>query len=91
MSYNKNQKLELDIIDMTKDGLGVAKKDLQVFFVKDAVPGDKVSAVVTKVTANVIYAKALDVISKSKYRVEPMCKVANRCGGCKLLNLDYDK
>lgn len=91
MSYNKNQKLELDIIDMTKDGLGVAKKDLQVFFVKDAVPGDKVSAVVTKVTSNVIYAKTLDVISKSKYRVEPMCKVANRCGGCKLLNLDYDK
>lgn len=91
MSYNKNEKIELDIIDMTKDGLGVAKVDSQVFFVKDAIVEDRVNAVITKVTTNIIYAKALEVINKSKYRVESKCKVSNSCGGCQLLNLDYKK
>lgn len=91
MSYKKNEKIELDIIDMTKDGLGVAKVDSQVFFVKDAIVEDRVNAVITKVTTNIIYAKALEVINKSKYRVEPKCKVSNSCGGCQLLNLGYKK
>lgn len=91
MSFSKNQKIELDIHDMTKEGLGIAKIDSQVFFVKDAIVGDKVSAIITKVSSNVIYAKTIKIICKSKYRVESKCKVANSCGGCQLLNLDYEK
>ena len=91
MSFSKNQKIELEINDMTKEGLGVAKEDSQVFFVKDTIVGDKVNAVITKVTSNLIYAKALEIISRSKDRVESKCKVANSCGGCQLLNLDYKK
>lgn len=91
MSFSKNEKIELDIIDMTKDGLGVAKVDSQVFFVKNAILEDRVNAVITKVTTNVIYAKALEIVSKSKYRVESKCDVSNSCGGCQLLNLDYKK
>ena len=75
MSFSKNEKIELDIIDMTKDGLGVAKVDSQVFFVKNAILEDRVNAVITKVTTNVIYAKALDIVNKSKYRVESKCDV----------------
>lgn len=91
MSYSKNEKIELDIIDMTKDGLGVAKVDSQVFFVKNAILEDKVNAIITKVATNVIYAKALDLVNKSKYRVRSKCDVSNSCGGCQLLNLDYKK
>lgn len=91
MSFSKNEKIEFDIIDMTKDGLGVAKVDSQVFFVKNAILEDRVNAVITKVTTNVIYAKALEIVSKSKYRVESKCNVSNSCGGCQLLNLDYKK
>ncbi|MBR4314267.1 MAG: 23S rRNA (uracil(1939)-C(5))-methyltransferase RlmD [Lachnospiraceae bacterium] len=91
MSYSKNEKIELDIIDMTKDGLGVAKVDSQVFFVKNAILEDRVNAVITKVTTNVIYAKALDLVNKSKYRVRSKCDVSNSCGGCQLLSLDYKK
>ena len=91
MTFNKNQKIELDIIDITKEGLGVAKIDSQVFFVKDAIVGDKVNAIITKAAANIIYAKAQEVIVKSEYRVDSKCKVSNSCGGCQLLNLDYQK
>ena len=91
MAFSKNQKIELEIIDITKEGLGIAKQDSQVFFVKDAIVGDKVNAVITRVNSSIIYAKALEIIKKSKDRVESKCKVANSCGGCQLLNLDYNK
>ena len=87
----KNDKIELDIVDMTKDGLGLAKVSGQVFFVKDGLIGDKVEAVITKTDKSVIYAKAISIINESKYRVESKCKVSNACGGCQLLNLDYNK
>lgn len=87
----KNDKIEIDIIDMTKDGLGLAKIDGQVFFVKDGLIGDKAEAVITKVDKSIIYAKTINIIEKSKYRVEANCIVFSACGGCQLLNLDYKK
>lgn len=95
--YKKNDKVELKIIDISTEGLGVAKLfDVEankniVFFVKDALVGDCVEAVITKVNKNAIFAKTLKVIEKSQYRVEPKCNVANVCGGCQLLSLDYKK
>lgn len=97
MILNKNEKIILDIIDINNDGLGIAKifdaennKNI-VFFVKDAILGDKVECIITKVANNVIFAKTINIIKKSQYRVEPKCKVHNVCGGCQLLSLDYNK
>ena len=87
----KNEKIKLDIIDMTKDGLGLAKLDGQVFFVKVGLVGDIVEVIVTKVANNVVYAKAISIIEKSKYRVTSKCDIANACGGCQLLNLKYEE
>lgn len=87
--FNKNDKVQLEIIDITDEGLGVAKFNCQVFFVKNALPYDKVSAVITKITKNIIYAKCINIIEKSKYRVNSKCDIANSCGGCQLINLDY--
>lgn len=89
--YKKNDIIELEITDMTKEGLGLAKASGQVFFVKDGIVGDKVKAVVTKLSPNIIYAKATELIDRSPYRVDTNCKISNACGGCSLLNLNYDK
>ena len=89
--YKKNDIIELDIIDMTKDGLGLAKASGQVFFVKDGIVGDKVKVVVTKLSPNIIYTNVTDIISRSPYRVDAACSISNACGGCSLLNLNYDK
>ena len=95
--FNKNNTIKLRIVDVNNDGLGIAKvfdnetnKNV-VFFVKDALVGDTVDAVITKVNKTIIFAKALKIIEKSQYRVVPKCKVSNECGGCQLLSLDYKK
>ena len=89
--YYKNQIIELKIIDMTKEGLGLSKIDGRVFFVKNAILGDTVRAIITKVTSGIIYSKALKILLKSEYRVKAKCDVCESCGGCQLLNLDYNK
>lgn len=89
--YKKNDILELDIVDMTNEGLGISKLYGQVFFVKDALIGDKVEALITKITSNIIYAKTTSIIKESKDRVKAECSVANACGGCKILSLNYQK
>lgn len=95
--HNKNDKVKLQIIDINTDGLGIAKLfDIEtnkniVFFVKDGLLGDEVEAIITKVNKNIIFAKTINVINKSQYRVESKCEVSNVCGGCQLLSLDYQK
>ena len=87
----KNDIVKLKIIDMNNDGLGVAKIDDIVFFVKNGLYGDLVLATITKITKNIVYAKATEVLELSKYRNEKKCKVSNSCGGCQIIDLEYKK
>ena len=85
----KNDRIKLIITDMTVKGEGVGKYDGLAFFVKDAVIGDEVLAVVTKLKKGYGYARTLEVISASADRVKPVCPIASRCGGCQLMQLSY--
>ena len=48
----KNDEFELTITDMSDDGAGIGKNDGFIWFVKDAVIGDRVIAAATKVKKN---------------------------------------
>ncbi|MBO7514073.1 MAG: 23S rRNA (uracil(1939)-C(5))-methyltransferase RlmD [Lachnospiraceae bacterium] len=87
---NKNDIIEIAITDMGDDGEGIGKtRDGATFFVKDAIVGDFVRAVVTKVMKNYGYAKMLEVLQPSPDRVPARCPVARACGGCQFQELDY--
>lgn len=94
MDFKKNEKINLSIVDMTIDGLGLAKHEGQVFFVKNAIIGDKVTAIITKINnknSNVIYAKVDKIIEESPHRVKAVCDTSDACGGCMLMSLDYSE
>lgn len=91
----KNDKIKLKIIDMGTDGEGIGKyreteDNGMTFFVKNAVIGDEVLALVTKVKKGYGYAKVLEVLTASKDRVKPVCEMAERCGGCQIMQLSYE-
>ena len=90
-SYKKNELIILEITDLTEEGQGVGKKDGLVFFVKDSVMGDKVEARILKVKKNYAYAKVEKLLEASPYRITPLCPVAEKCGGCQLQHLSYEK
>ena len=57
--FQKNMELELLIEDMGVDGEGIGKKEGAIFFVKDAVLGDRVLAKIMKMKKNYGYARLL--------------------------------
>ena len=85
----KNETIELTITDMGVNGEGIGKAGGYTFFVKNAVIGDTVSAVITKMNKGFGYAKTLQVLSCSADRMEPPCPEAARCGGCQIMELSY--
>lgn len=88
--FKKNDILELEIEAFGNDGEGVAHVDGYTFFIKDTVPGDRISAKVIKVGKSFGFARCEEIIVPSKDRIEPVCKDSRRCGGCSLWHLSYD-
>lgn len=88
---NKNEEFELEITDLGSTGEGIGKIDGYTLFVKDALIGDKVRVKVMKTKKNYGYARMLEIIKPSEYRVEPECLVARQCGGCQLQHCSYEK
>ena len=88
---NKNDEFELEIVDLGSTGEGIGKIDGYTLFVKDALIGDKVRVKVMKTKKNYGYARMLEIIEPSEYRVEPECPVARQCGGCQLQHCSYEK
>ncbi len=87
--FNKNDIIEIEIIDQGTTGEGIGKVDGYALFVKDAVIGDVVKVKIMKAKKNFAFAKLLEVVKPSPYRVEPLCPEAKRCGGCQLQAMNY--
>ena len=87
----KNDIITLEITDISTNAEGIGRYDGLAFFVKNAVTGDKVEAVITKLKKGYGYAKMLRLISPSPDRVTPVCKSASACGGCQIMQLSYEK
>ena len=89
MPLQKNQQVTLSITDMTENGEGIGRADGYPLFVKDAVVGDTVEAVVTKALKSYGYGRALKITEPSADRVTPRCPISAPCGGCQLQALSY--
>lgn len=89
--FSKNEEIKINIDDIGVNGEGIGHTDGYAFFVNGAVMGDYIRAKVLKANKNYGYAKLLEIISPSPYRTEPVCKNADKCGGCTLQHLTYEK
>ncbi len=87
----KNDIFPLLIEDMGTNGEGIGHFEGMTFFVKDALIGDEILAGATKLKKGYGYARVIEVIKPSPFRVEPACPVAKACGGCQLQALSYKK
>ena len=87
----KNAILELEIIDIDYEGLGIAHADGYTIFVRDALVGEVVKARIEKVGKNIAFAKAIMHIKKSENRIVPPCKYYAKCGGCNMMHMTYEE
>ena len=82
---------EVEILDLSHDGRGVARRDGKAVFVSGALPGEKVLAEQTAKNRHFDEAKTLDVLQASPDRVAPRCTHFGTCGGCVLQHLAEDR
>ena len=91
MELRKNMLVPLSIEDLSRDGEGIGKFDGFTVFVKDALPGDKVTARLTKINKTLGFARVEEIETPSPHRVSPRCPVSRPCGGCQIQNLSYER
>ena len=88
MKLKKNQILDVDIIDITNLGFGVAKVDGEVIFISDTVPGDKATVKIIKVAQSYAIGKVEKLTSLSEKRAE-RCPI-RLCKACAYKCLSYN-
>ena len=89
MKLKKNQILDVEIIDITNLGFGVAKVESEVIFISDTIPGDKAKIKIIKVASNYAIGKIEELTSLSADRAE-RCDI-RLCKACAYKCLDYKK
>ncbi len=87
----KNDELTVLIEGYTSEGFGVAKPEGFVLFIPSTIKGEKVTAHVTKANKNFGYAKAMEIITPSKHRIDPLCEKSVACGGCSMWHMTYEE
>lgn len=88
----KNDVIELDILDVGLNGEGIAKTfDGYTLFVNGATVGDRAVLKVTKTNKTYGFARCEKIITKSPFSCNVPCKSFDKCGGCTIMNLKYEK
>lgn len=90
MTVKKNDRLTVFVEDLTHDGQGVAKVDGYPIFIKGALPDEKVEVHVVKALKKYGFAKLVEIVESSPFRVAAPCPVFDSCGGCQLQHLSYE-
>ena len=91
ISIKKGVDVQLNIESLAFGGMGVAHLNDMVTFVKDAIPGQKVTARITKKRSSYFEARTLEVLSESPNFIDAKCEHFSDCGGCTFQNLDYNE
>ena len=85
----KNEEYIVNIIDNGSNGEGICKIDEFTIFVSGAIKDEECKIKILKVNKSYAFAKLLEVIKISKYRVDSDCITYKKCGGCNLRHIDY--
>lgn len=89
--FKKNDVIEVEVVDLTHQGQGVAKVDGFVFFVENALPGEKISMRVLKLKKNIGYGKVEEYLTKSPHRNEDVDAAYLRTGIADFGHLAYSE
>jgi len=90
-TIKKGMDVELKIESLAFGGMGVSRINEKITFVKNAIPGQTVTARITKKRSSYLEARSLEVLSESPYFVPVKCEHFADCGGCTFQNLEYEQ
>ncbi|MFC5470861.1 23S rRNA (uracil(1939)-C(5))-methyltransferase RlmD [Cohnella suwonensis] len=89
------ESVDCEIIGLTHDGEGVGRVAGYTLFVRGALPGERVQAIVVSIGKSFGKARMTQVLMGAEgkeigaIRVTPPCPIYDSCGGCQLQHMDY--
>ncbi|KIO68702.1 hypothetical protein B4064_1628 [Caldibacillus thermoamylovorans] len=86
----KNDYIDVEFVDLTHEGQGVAKIDGFPVFVPGGLPGEYAQIKILNVKKNYGYGKLIEIKEKSPYRVEIPKEDMHKYGGCQLHHMSYE-
>ena len=86
INKNKEQKIEIKCINLNEFGQGVFKVNNEIKSANNLLPGE--SAIVS---INADKCRVINLLNKSKKRVDVKCGAYNKCGSCHLLHMNYNE
>ena len=91
ITIKKGMDVELKMESLAFGGMGGSRIDEKVTLVKNAIPGQTVTARITKKRSSYLEARSLEVLTESPHLVPVKCEHFADCGGCTFQNLDYEQ
>lgn len=86
----KNKDYEIEITGMGHNGEGVGKIEGFTTFVPGVITGEKALIKIIKLEKSFAVGKNIKLIKASPQRIEPICPIYYKCGGCNLQHISYD-
>lgn len=87
-----NDEIEVTCEYVALDGKGVIKNPDGVIYVPFLLDGEKALIKINSIKGRNIYGSIVNLISSSSYRSSKnLCNVFDRCGGCNLLHMNYER
>lgn len=87
----KQEEVEVTLESLAFDGKAVGHVDGRVIFLPRGLPGERVTAVITKIKPQYYEGFAKEILTPSPLRVPTPCNHTAQCGGCAWQELAYDE
>ena len=87
----KSKIYEAEIVDYTSEGQGIAKVEGCAVFVPNAIVGEICRIRIEKAAKTWAAGKIVEILKRSKHRINRACPVAKLCGGCAFHHMDYEE
>ncbi|AOY74750.1 23S rRNA (uracil(1939)-C(5))-methyltransferase RlmD [Clostridium formicaceticum] len=85
----KNSIYSIEIEDMGHTGEGVGRIEGFTVFVEGGIPGDYLKIKLKTLKKNYGIGRIIQMLKPSEDRISPPCSLANTCGGCQIMHMDY--
>ncbi len=87
----KNDIVTVEITGYGSSGEGIGRVQDLVVFIPYTVMGDVAEVRIVKVLKSYCYGKMERLLSPSEHRVKPPCDVFGMCGGCQVMQMEYQE
>ena len=92
-TFSLGEQVELDVAGIAHGGESVARLDGWVFFIRHAIPGERVLVQISEIGKSFHRADAVEIIDASPDRITPACSYFHPggCGGCDFHHISMER